>query len=93
MRDVLIVQVLDCLGHLLYDNCGLLFLEDAVLLELCVERALVHVFQHDVEVGGVVEEAVHSENVLVIEAALQPDLKCQLFHHHVRLDHGLRNLL
>ena len=41
--------------------------------------------------GRVVKKAVHVDNSLVLNAALDPQLQRKLIHHHVGLNHAFRN--
>lgn len=93
MRDIVVMEILYRLGDLLDDDRGLFLGQDAVFLEEGVERALVHVLEDDEEMGRVVEEAVHAEDVLMVEAALKANLEAQLVDHQVGSYHRLRDLL
>lgn len=92
MSNANIVEVVNGRSDLA-DDGGDLVLFDLFLLEFFVEGASVHVLEDDVEVSLIVEEAIHLKDIAVFDAALDPDLKGQLVHHHVRLYQSLRNLL
>jgi hypothetical protein len=93
VHDAPVVHVLDCLSDLLYD-VGPFFLRQLCLLfQLLVERPSCHVLQSYVEVRFVLEKAVHGQDVAMSEAALDSQLESCLIDHHVRLDHGLGDLL
>lgn len=42
---------------------------------------MIHVLENDVEVGRVVEEAVHAKDVFMVEAALKSNLEAKLVDH------------
>lgn len=92
MRDADVVEVVDGRGDL-PDDAGDLWFLQSLLLEFLVEGASVHVLQHDVEVGLVVEAAVHLQDIAVLDAALDADLQGQLVDHHVALYERLGDLL
>ena len=91
MGDSDVVEVVDCRGDL-PDDAGDFWLLQSLLFEFLVESASVHVLQHDVQVGLVVETPVHLQDIAVFYAALDADLQGQLVDHHVALNESLGDL-
>lgn len=77
------MQVVNGFSDLPDDFRGLLFAQGLLLLQAFIEGSPVHVLEDDVEVGWVIEETVHSEDVSMIETGLDFDLEGQLVDHHV----------
>lgn len=67
--------------------------EHPTLLQFTVKSALIHILQHEIEIGCVVEEAIHLHYVFVPYCALHTELECELCFHHVCLDHFLCDFL
>lgn len=95
MDDVVAVQVADAADHLSEVEGGEVLLEVVLLADLLEEAAVGGQFQQQVDLVGVVEEAVHLEDVGVVGVELDLDLLHQLRLHacrtHLRLaDHLYR---
>ena len=56
--DILIMEILNCLGYLFYDGGCTNFSQDFIFLELGVQSPLVHILKEDEEMSGVIEVVV-----------------------------------
>lgn len=92
MGYVVVMEVLNCWSDLFYNSRCFRLRQDLVLLQLRIQCTLLHVLQNDEQMSAVIEKTVNSKNILVAQATLQPNLKCQLVNHHMRFYHLLRNL-
>lgn len=95
MDDALVVHVLQRRSHLL-SVVGRLFLGKPSFCSEVSEKTLGAVFENKVYIFGVMEEAVHFEDVGVVHIRLKFDLPKHLVHHVRFLDltlaHNLQSI-
>lgn len=81
MQDVVLVQVVHRLAHLLQSGTGLFLGQLFFHLYGFEEWALFHVLHHDVNVLAVTEEAIHFDDVGMIQEQANLDLSDELVQH------------
>lgn len=86
MRNTQIVEVLNCFHHLEHAVRGLSLAQSALLLQLLEQSAALHVLQDDVKLSGVIEKAIHRQNIAMRKATLQPNFQRKLVDHQIRFD-------
>ena len=65
MSDVVVMKILYSRGYLFYDGSSLELSQYLILLQLGVQSALFHVFQHDKQVCTIVKESVNTEDIFM----------------------------
>lgn len=74
MNDILLMQILQPLYHLIYHLRRLLLLKPLLLLQQLIQLAVGCVFHDDIDLSLIVEVTVHLEDVGVLQVAVDLDL-------------------
>lgn len=85
MNDILLMQILQPLYHLIYHLRRLLLLKPLLLLQQLIQLAVGCVFHDDIDLSLIVEVTVHLEDVRVLQVAVDLDLAPQL-ENYVAVD-------